>query len=140
MDADLRKSISDKAARFELLHRAGTFLLPNAWDPGSAMLLADSEPEAARALTVDALMLEAEANGVDLAGKAMLLGTAHDLAPESPEVGAAIAALDVERGRSTAPLRKRLALALLGLVAALGLLSRVAVRLHRPSAPGPRTT
>lgn len=42
MDAGLQKSVSDKAARFELLHRSGTFLLPNAWDPGSAMLLAEA--------------------------------------------------------------------------------------------------
>ena len=98
----------------------------------SAMLLADAEPERARALTVDALVLEARADGLDPAGRAMLLGTARDLEPEAPAVAAALSELDTERGQSTDPLRERLAWTVLALAAALGLLTWVGGRLHRP--------
>ncbi|MFO7561224.1 MAG: hypothetical protein R6X02_01170 [Enhygromyxa sp.] len=98
----------------------------------SATLLADVEPARARDLTVDALLLEAQAEEVDPAGKAMLLGTARDLDPDSPVVGQAIASLENQRGRSSAALRERLAWTLLGLLAGLGLLALAAGRIHRP--------
>ncbi len=98
----------------------------------SAMLLADTEPARARALTVDALVLEARADGIDSAGKAMLLKTARDLAPDNPAVGAALTALDDELGQSTAALRERLGWTLLAVLASLGLLGLIAGRIHRP--------
>lgn len=100
----------------------------------SAMLLADIDPTRTRDLTVAALLLEAQAEGVDASGKAMLLGTAHDLSPDDPAVGAAITALDIERGQSTDPLRKRLVWIMLGLFVGLGLLAWIAARIHRPQA------
>ena len=98
----------------------------------SAMLLADAEPARARDLTVDALVLEAKADGVDRAGKAMLLGTARDLDPDAPRVGAALATLDAERGDSTSALRERLAWTLLAMFAGLLALAGLASRVHRP--------
>jgi hypothetical protein len=100
----------------------------------SAMLLADADPVRARELTVDALALEASADEVDTAGKAMLLGTARDLEPDSAAIGQAIAALEEQRGESSAALRERLLLTLLGMFAGLGLLHRIAGRIHRPRA------
>jgi hypothetical protein len=99
----------------------------------SAMLLADADPIRARELTVDALTLEARADEVDAAGKAMLLGTARDLDPESAIVGQAIAALEEQRGETSAALRQRLLLTLLGLFAGLGVLGGIASRIHRPA-------
>jgi hypothetical protein len=101
----------------------------------SAMLLSDADPIRARELTVDALALEASADEVDVAGKAMLLGTARDLDPDSATIGQAIAALEEQRGESSAALRERLLLTLLGLFAGLGMLHFVSGRIHRPRAP-----
>ena len=98
----------------------------------SAMLLADADPIRARELTVDALTLEARAEQVDAAGKAMLLGTARDLDPDSAIVGQAIAALEEQRGDSSAALRQRLLLTLLVMFAGLGVLGWISARIHRP--------
>ncbi|HLT37822.1 MAG TPA: hypothetical protein VK034_16135 [Enhygromyxa sp.] len=98
----------------------------------SAILLADVEPDRARELTVDALMLEAQAEQVDAAGRAMLLGTARDLDPDSAIVGQAIAALDDQRGQSSAALRERLGWTVLAMFAGLGVVSLIAGRIHRP--------
>ena len=38
----LAKDQADKAARFAELHRQGCFILPNAWDPASAALIAEA--------------------------------------------------------------------------------------------------
>jgi hypothetical protein len=100
----------------------------------SAMLLADHEPERARELTVDALVLESSVDGLDEPGKAMLLGTARELGEDDPVVAGALAALEHERGRSRASLREHLLWALLLLFAGLGLLAGIAARVHRPRA------
>jgi hypothetical protein len=99
----------------------------------SAMLLADAEPSRARELTVDALVLEAQAAELDDPGRAMLLDTARDLDPDAPAVAAALAQFDDQRDLSTAPLRQRLALTLLALLAALGVLTWLSQRIHRPA-------
>lgn len=89
----------------------------------SAMLIADLEPARARALTVDALALEAEVEGVDERGRAMLLSTASELDPSSPAIAASMRRIAVERETADDPLRRQLTLSVLGLLAALMLLS-----------------
>lgn len=104
----------------------------------SAMLLADVVPDRARDLTVDALILEARADEVDVAGQAMLLGTARDLDPDSPVIGQAIAALEQQRGQSSAALREQLGWTLIGLFAALGVLGLIGGWIHAKPADGHR--
>jgi hypothetical protein len=89
----------------------------------SAMLIADLEPARSRALTVEALALEAEADGVDERGREMLLSTASALDPSSPAIAASMQRITVERETADGPLRRQLTLSLLGLLAALALLS-----------------
>lgn len=89
----------------------------------SAMLIADLEPARARELTVDALALEAEAEGVDERGRAMLLSTASELDPSSATIVASMRRIAVERDAASDPLRRQLTLGVLGLLAALALLT-----------------
>jgi hypothetical protein len=89
----------------------------------SAMLIADLEPARARELTVDALALEAEAEGVDERGRAMLLRTASELDPSSPTIAASMQRIAVERESADDPLRRQLTLGLLALLAALALVA-----------------
>jgi hypothetical protein len=103
----------------------------------SAMLLADVEPSRARDLTVDALVLEAQADEIDPAGKAMLLGTARDLDPDSSIVGQAMTLLEVQRDQSSAALQARLGWTLLCLFAGLGVLGLVGGRIHRGADQSP---
>lgn len=103
----------------------------------SAMLLADADPTCARELTVDALTLEAGAEQIDDAGKAMLLGTARDLDPDNQAVSQAIAALEQQRGESRAAVQQRLLLTLLGMFAGLGVLYWIGNRVHRPRPHSP---
>lgn len=86
----------------------------------SAMLIADLEPAHARELTVDALVLEASAEGVDERGAAMLLHTARDLDPASPAVAASLQRIAAQREGADDPMQRKLALGLLALFGALG--------------------
>ncbi len=95
----------------------------------SAMLIAEIEPARARELTVDALVLEAEAEGVDERGRAMLLSTASELDPSSPTVAASMRRIAVERDALKGPLRRRLTTSVLVLLAALALLGLVGRKL-----------
>ncbi len=95
----------------------------------SAMLIADLEPAHARELTVEALALEAEVEGVDERGRAMLLRTASELDPRSATIAASMSRIEVEREAADDPLRRRLTLSVLGLVLALALVSVVGRKL-----------
>ncbi|MFV8756017.1 hypothetical protein ACNOYE_36155 [Nannocystaceae bacterium ST9] len=95
----------------------------------SAMLIADLEPARARELTVDALALEAEVEGVDERGRAMLLHTASELDPDSPTIAASLERIEVERERADDPLRRRVTLGVIGLLLALALLAALGRRL-----------
>ncbi|PRQ06372.1 hypothetical protein [Enhygromyxa salina] len=101
----------------------------------SAMLLADVDADRARELSVDALVLEAQVDGVDERGRMMLLGTARDLAPDEPTVTAALGQLEAQIDESTATTRGRLRLYLLALLACLGVLAWIGTRIHRPHEP-----
>jgi 2-methylisocitrate lyase-like PEP mutase family enzyme len=46
MTPPAERNAADRAARFVELHRTGCFALPNAWDAGSAWLLASLGPVA----------------------------------------------------------------------------------------------
>lgn len=89
----------------------------------SAMLLADVEPARARALTVDALVLEASVEGVDERGRAMLLHTARDIDPGSPAVTASFQRIAARKAIANDPLQRKLSLGLVGLLGLLGLLA-----------------
>jgi hypothetical protein len=95
----------------------------------SAMLIADLEPARSRELTVDALALEAEAEGVDERGRAMLLSTAAKLDPSSPTIAASMQRIAVEREAADDPLRRQLALGLIGLLAALAVIGAIGRKL-----------
>jgi hypothetical protein len=97
----------------------------------SAMLLADADPVRAQELTVDALLLEAQQDGVDERGRAMLLATAATL-DDGPEVTAALGQLEARIDDSGADARARLGQLVLALLAALGLLAWVSAIVHRP--------
>jgi hypothetical protein len=99
----------------------------------SAMLLADADPVRAQELTVDALLLEAKEDGVDDRGRQMLLATAATL-DDGPQVTAALGELEAHRDESSAGARARLAKLVLGLLAALTLLTWIGAFLHRPRA------
>ncbi|KIG11840.1 hypothetical protein DB30_02392 [Enhygromyxa salina] len=101
----------------------------------SAMLLADADPDRARELSVDALVLEARVEGVDERGRMMLLGTARDLAPDEPTVSAALGQLEAQIDESSSGTRGRLRVYLLALLACLTLLAWVGALLHRPREP-----
>lgn len=105
----------------------------------SAMLLADADAERARALSVDALVLEAQVEGVDERGRKMLLGTARDLAPDEPTVTAALGQLEAQIDNSSAGLRDRLRVYVLTLLACLGLLAWFGAFIHRPREATPHT-
>ncbi len=97
----------------------------------SAILLADADPVRARELTVDALLLEAQEDGIDDRGRQMLLATAANL-DDGPEVQAAMGALEARIDESGADIRNRLAQLVLGLLAALSLLAWLSALRHRP--------
>jgi hypothetical protein len=97
----------------------------------SAMLLADADPMRAQELTVDALLLEAQQDGIDDRGRQMLLATAATL-DDGPEVRAAMGQFEARIDESGADVRERLAKLLLLLLAALTLLAWVGALLHRP--------
>jgi hypothetical protein len=98
----------------------------------AAVLLADHDPQASAALTVQALLAEASLAELSPEGKSMLLATAETIAPGHAEVGAAIAALRSNRTRRSSPpwstllLTWALALATLTLLATLGARLRAA--------------
>ncbi|WP_146156290.1 hypothetical protein [Enhygromyxa salina] len=98
----------------------------------SAILLADADPVRARELTVDALVLEAQVEGIDEGGRQMLLGTARDLDPDGPAVSAALGRLEAQLDESGGSARERLRNLMLMLLAALGLLAWIGARIHRP--------
>ncbi|EDM75381.1 hypothetical protein PPSIR1_10260 [Plesiocystis pacifica SIR-1] len=97
----------------------------------SAMLVADRDPQRARELTVDALVLESEVEAVDDPGRRMLLATARELHPDEPQVMAALARLDSAQAQSTAGVRKQLRTSVMILLACLAALSFAASRFHR---------
>jgi hypothetical protein len=99
----------------------------------SAMLLADADPVRAQELTVDALLLEAKQDGIDERGRQMLLATAATL-DDGPSVSAALGELEAHRDESGAGARAQLAKLVLGLLAALTLLTWIGALLHRPRA------
>ncbi|MEZ4381622.1 MAG: hypothetical protein R3A79_09750 [Nannocystaceae bacterium] len=102
----------------------------------TAMLIADRDPEGRRTLTIQALLAEAESEGLSPEGRAMLLTTAEALAPDDPELHTAVAKIRSERanpGPST-PLRLGGGLAIVAMI--LLMLSLAGTRtgpwLHRP--------
>jgi hypothetical protein len=99
----------------------------------SAMLLADSDPVRAQELTVDALLLEAEQDGIDDRGRHMLLSTAATL-DDGPEVTAALGEFEARIDESGADVREHLAKLVLGMLGALTLLAWIGAFLHRPRA------
>lgn len=99
----------------------------------SAMLLADADPVRAQELTVDALLLEAQQDGIDDRGRQMLLATAATI-DDGPEVSAALGQLEAKIDESGADVRQRLATLVLGMLGALTLLAWIAALLHRPRA------
>lgn len=99
----------------------------------SAMLLADADPLRAQELTVDALLLEAEQDGIDERGRQMLLATAATL-DDGPEVSAALGEFEARIDESGADVREHLAKLLLGMLGVLTLLAWIGALLHRPRA------
>ncbi len=110
--------------RFEGGDRAGAAQLLRK----SAMLLADSDPSFSRALTIDALVLEAEIEGLDERGRTMLLSSAAELDPDSKTVAAGFARLESEAEAAGDPQRRDLAIAIAGLLAGLGALAWIGGR------------
>jgi hypothetical protein len=102
----------------------------------SAMLLADLEPETARALTVDALVLEAGVDELDLNGREMLLATAAELDADDPRVSAAVTDLARARHAGDDRLHEQLTWSLLVLFGGLGLLTWIASLIHRDRGSG----
>lgn len=103
----------------------------------SALLLTSADPQRARELTIDALVLESTVEGLDRDGREMLLATAHELDPDEPNVQAALGRLESERERASGALARQLGLYLLGLFAVLALLAALGTRLHRERDPQP---
>jgi hypothetical protein len=99
----------------------------------SAMLLADADPVRAQELTVDALLLEAQQDGIDERGRQMLLATAATI-DDGPQVSAALSQLEARIDESGAETRAQLAKLVLGLLGVLTLLAWVGTLLHRPRA------
>ena len=97
----------------------------------SAMLLAEHDEVRSRELTVDALVLESEIEGVDLRGREMLLASAPELDPASEAVSAAMGRLADDRLAGGAKLREGLAWTILALLAGLGVLAWIGALIHR---------
>ncbi|MCA9660671.1 MAG: hypothetical protein KC486_20180 [Myxococcales bacterium] len=102
----------------------------------TAMLIADRDPEGRRTLTIQALLAEAESDGLSPEGRAMLLTTAEALAPDDPELQAAVAKIRSQRAHpsTSTPLRLGGGLALVAMILLMLSLagSRTGPWLHRP--------
>ncbi len=103
----------------------------------SAMLVSDTDPVRARALTLDALVLESEVEGLDHRGRTMLLTTARQIDDErgNPQLSAALARLDADQAHAYDGLRGRLRTGLMSMFAGLGALFGLGMLLHRRREP-----
>ncbi|MCB9705808.1 MAG: hypothetical protein H6711_28350 [Myxococcales bacterium] len=94
----------------------------------TAMLIAGRDPEGQRTLTIQALLAEAANEELSPEGRAMLLTTAEALAPDDPDLHAAVTELRRQSIRFPAPSPLRLAGGLAILAMMLLLLSTLGAR------------
>lgn len=91
--------MSEKAERFHALHRAGCFLIPNAWDAGSAKLLAQQGFEALATTSAGLAFMLGRPDGVAAVSRADALANARDIVAATPLPVSA----DLEDGYGPAP-------------------------------------
>jgi len=90
--------IAERAARFAALHEAGCFLLPNAWDAGSARILAGMGPVALATTSAGAAWALARPDGGMLRAEALA-----NAAVIIAEAGALPVSADLEDGYGPTP-------------------------------------
>lgn len=91
--------MSEKAERFQALHREGCFLIPNAWDAGSAKLLAAHGFQALATTSAGLAFMLGRPDGIAAVSREEALDNARDIVSATPLPASA----DLEDGYGPSP-------------------------------------